>query len=66
MRKSYAGANMVDSRAEYVFILKHYVALKLFSDVLEAFSKECPDKDVRNKIIIQLVTTFRDTGSVCL
>jgi hypothetical protein len=67
LRKSCAGANMVHSRAERVFILEHWFTSKLFSAVLEAFSNVYPDKEVPNKTTIhRLVTTFRETGSVCV
>jgi hypothetical protein len=57
---------MVYSRAERVFILEHYFTSKLFAVVREAFSNAYPDKEVPNKTTIhRLVTTFRDTGSVC-
>jgi hypothetical protein len=55
---------MVYSPAERVFILEHYFASKLFAAAREAFSS---DKEVLNKTTIRrLVTTFRETGSVCL
>jgi hypothetical protein len=67
LRKSCANANMVYSRAERVFILEHYFASKSFAAVREAFSNACPDKEVTHKTTVHwLVTTFRDTGSVCL
>jgi hypothetical protein len=66
LSKSYAGANIVYSRAERVFVLEHCFPLKSFATVREAFSNVYPDKKVRNKTIIhRLVTKFRDTGSVC-
>jgi hypothetical protein len=50
-----------------VFILEHYFASKSFAAVREAFSNAYPDKEVPNKTTIhRLVTTFRDTESVCL
>jgi hypothetical protein len=50
-----------------VFILEHYITSKSFAAVREAFSNAYPDKEVPNKTKIhQLVTKFRDTGSVCL
>jgi hypothetical protein len=49
--KSYAGANMVYSRAECVFILEHSFASKLTATVREAFNNEYPDKEVPNKTI---------------
>jgi hypothetical protein len=56
----------VYSRAERVFILEHYFASKSFAAVREAFSNVYPDKEVPNKTAIhRLVTTFRDTGSIC-
>jgi hypothetical protein len=67
MRKSCAGANVVYSRAERVFILEYHFALKSFAAVREAYSNAYPDKEVRNKTTIhRLVIKFRDTGSVCL
>jgi hypothetical protein len=67
MEKSCAGANMVYSRAERVFILEHYFASKSFAAVREAFRNAYPDKEVPNKATIhRLVTKFRDTGNVCL
>jgi hypothetical protein len=66
LRKSCAGANMVYSRAERVFILEHYFASKSFAAVREAFSITCPAKEVPNMTTVhRLVTKFRDTGSVC-
>jgi hypothetical protein len=63
---SCAGASIVYSRAERVFILEHYFGWKSFAAVREAFSNAYPDKEVPNKITIyQLVTTFRDRESVC-
>jgi hypothetical protein len=44
LQKSCAGANMVYSKAECVFILKHYFASKSFAAVCEAFSNVYPDK----------------------
>jgi hypothetical protein len=67
LRKSCAGANMVYSRAERVFILEHHFASKSFADVREAFSNAYPDKEVPNKTTLhRLVIKCRDTGSVCL
>jgi hypothetical protein len=51
LRKSCAGANMVYSQAELVFILEHYFALKSFAAVREAFSNVYPDKEVPKKTI---------------
>jgi hypothetical protein len=49
-----------------VFILEHYFATKSFAAVREAFRNAYSDKAVPNKTTIhRLVTTFRDTGSVC-
>jgi hypothetical protein len=40
---------------------------KIFRAVREAFNNGYPDKEVSNKTTIhRLITTFRDTGSVCL
>jgi hypothetical protein len=65
-RKSCAGAKIVYSRAEHVFIPKHYFASKLFAAVREAFSNAYPDKKVPNKTAIhRLVRIFRETGSIC-
>jgi hypothetical protein len=47
LRRSCAGANMVYSRAERVFILKHYFVPKSFAAVREAFSNAYPDKEHR-------------------
>jgi hypothetical protein len=67
LRKSCAVANMMYSRAERVFILEHYFALKSFAAVREAFSNVYPDNEVPNKKIIhRLVTKFLYTGNVCL
>jgi hypothetical protein len=67
LRKSCVGANMVYSRAERVFVLEHYFASKSFAAVCEAFSNAYPDNEVPNNTIKhRLVTTFRDTVSVCL
>jgi hypothetical protein len=67
MRKSNAGANMVCSWAERVFVLEHCFASKLFAAVREAFRNAYHDKEVPNKATIhRLVTKFRDTGSVRL
>jgi hypothetical protein len=56
---------MVYSRAERVFILEHYLVSKSFAAVREAFSSAYPGKKVPNKTPIhQLVTKFRDIGSV--
>jgi hypothetical protein len=64
LSKNCADANMVYSRAEHLFILEHYFATKSCVAVREAFSNECPEKEVPNKTTIhRLVTTFRDTGS---
>jgi hypothetical protein len=65
--KSFAGANMVYSWAESVFILEYYLKSKLFAAVYEAFSNVYPDKEVLSKMTIYwLITTFWDTESVCL
>jgi hypothetical protein len=53
LRESYAGANMVHSRAEPVFILEYHFASKSFAAaVREAFSNAYPDKEVPNKTTI--------------
>jgi hypothetical protein len=66
LRKSCAGADVVYSQAERVFILEHYFTSKSSAAVREAFSNAYPDKEVPNKITIhRLVTKFRNTGSVC-
>jgi hypothetical protein len=57
-------ANMMYSRAERVFILEHYFTSKSSAAVREKFGNA--DKEVPNKTIQRLVTTFRGTGSVCL
>jgi hypothetical protein len=42
-------------------------ASKSSATVCEAFSNACPDREVLNKTAVhQMVTTFQDTGSVCL
>jgi hypothetical protein len=65
MRKSCAGANMVYSRAERVFILEHHFASKSFAAVREAFSNAYRDKKVSNKTTIhRLVTKFRVDADV--
>jgi hypothetical protein len=67
LRNSCAGASMVYSRAERVFILEHYCASKSVADFREAFSNAYPDREVTNKTTKhRLVTTFWDTWSVCL
>jgi hypothetical protein len=49
-----------------VFILEHYFAPKSLAALREGFSNAYPDEEVANKTTIhRLVTTFRDTGSVC-
>jgi hypothetical protein len=40
------------SRVEHVFILEHYLALKSFAAVREAFSNTYPDKKVPNKTTV--------------
>jgi hypothetical protein len=55
---------MAYSQAECVYILEHYVASKLFAAVPEAFTNACPDKEVPDKTIHQLLTQFRGAGSV--
>jgi hypothetical protein len=56
---------MVYSRAERVFIIEHNFATKSFAAVREAFSNPYPEKAAPNKTSIhQLVTKFRDRGSV--
>jgi hypothetical protein len=63
-RKSFAGANMVYSRAERAFILEYYFALKSFAAVRELFGNAYPDKEVPNKTTVhRLVKKFWDTGS---
>jgi hypothetical protein len=65
--KSCAGANMVCSLAERVFILEHYFVPKSFAAVREAFSNAYPDKEVPKQTAVHwVVTKFRDAGSVCL
>jgi hypothetical protein len=67
LRKSCAGANMVYSLAERVFILEHYFVSKSSAAVREAFSNMYPDKEVPNKTTIhRLVIEFRIIGRVCL
>jgi hypothetical protein len=43
--KSSAGANMVYSRAERMFILEHYFTWKCFNSVREALSNVYPGKE---------------------
>jgi hypothetical protein len=69
-RKWCAGASMVYSRAEHVFILEHYFESKSYAAVYtyihihKAFSNT--DKEVLNKTTIHwLVTKFTAVGSVC-
>jgi hypothetical protein len=63
LSKSCAGAY---PRAERVFILELCFASKSFVAVREAFSNADPGKEGPNKTTIhRLVTTFRDTESVC-
>jgi hypothetical protein len=58
-------ANVEYSRAECVFILRHYFALTSFASVCEAFSNAYLGKEVLNKRTIHLlVTKFQDTRSV--
>jgi hypothetical protein len=52
LRKTYAGANTLYSRAERVFILEHYSALKSFAAVREVFNSEYPDMEVTNKTTV--------------
>jgi hypothetical protein len=59
MRESCAGAKMVYSRAERVFILEHNFASKSFAAVREAFSNAYTDKEVPNKTIHRPITKFR-------
>jgi hypothetical protein len=67
LRKSCAGANMVYSREERVFILEHSFASKSFVSVRESFGDAYPDKEVPNETTVhRLVTKFLDTRSVCL
>jgi hypothetical protein len=49
LRESSAGANMLYSRAERVFILDHYFAQKSFSAVREALSSASYDDDVPHR-----------------
>jgi hypothetical protein len=51
---------MVHARAEGVFIIEHYFAVR------EAFNNVYPDNKVQNKTIPRLVTTFRVTENVYL
>jgi hypothetical protein len=52
-KKRCAGANIVYSQGERVFILKHHFALKSSAAVHEAFSNMYPDKEVQNKTTSQ-------------
>jgi hypothetical protein len=59
--KNCAGAYMMHSREERVFILEHYDASKSFAAVQEAFSNVYPNKEVPNKTTVhRLVTRFRN------
>jgi hypothetical protein len=49
LRRSCAGANMVYSQAEFVFILENYFTLKLFAAVHKSCGKAYPDKKVPHK-----------------
>jgi hypothetical protein len=68
LRRSCASANTVYSRAERVFVLERSSTSKSFAvAVRAAFSSAYSDKGVPSKTVIhRLVTTFRDTGSVCV
>jgi hypothetical protein len=67
LRTNRAGMNIVYSREEREFILEHYFASKSFAAIREAFTNAYPDKEVPNKTTVhRLVTTFWNTGSVCL
>jgi hypothetical protein len=66
LHKSCAGANMMYSQAEHVFILKHYFASKLCAAVREAFCTMCPDKEVLNKPTIYGLVTKILGNKKCL
>jgi hypothetical protein len=55
---------MVYSRAERVFILENYFALKLLSAVHEVFSNAYPDKNAPCKITIQKTGKYFETQEV--
>jgi hypothetical protein len=57
LRKSCAGAKMVCSRAERVFILKHYFDSKQFSAARKAFSNVYLDREVPNKTTMHRLIT---------
>jgi hypothetical protein len=50
---------MMYSRAECVFILEDYFAMKSFTAVRKALSNAYPDKKVPNKITRRLATKFQ-------
>jgi hypothetical protein len=52
LRNSCAGAIVVYSRTELVFILEHFVASESFAAVREAFSNPYPEKEVPIKTTI--------------
>jgi hypothetical protein len=60
LRKNCAGANMVYSRADHVFILEHYFASKSSAAVHEAFGNAYPDGEVPNKTTKGRVTKFQE------
>jgi hypothetical protein len=47
LRESYADANMVNSRAERVFMPEHYFAMTSCADVREVPSNAFPDKEAQ-------------------
>jgi hypothetical protein len=57
--RSCAGANIVYSRTERVFILEHYFAFISLAAVREAFSSAYPDKEVPNKTKVHRLIKFR-------
>jgi hypothetical protein len=63
LRKSCAGANMVYSGTKRVIVLEHYLALKSFAAVREAFSNAYSDTKVWNKTTHRLVTSVA-TGNM--
>jgi hypothetical protein len=66
LRKSCAGANMMYSRAERVFILEHYFASKSFAAVREAFRNAYSDKEVPNKTNTPTGNKISGHTTVCL
>jgi hypothetical protein len=49
LRKNSAGANMMYSQAEHVFILEHYFTTKLFDAICESLGNAFGEKKVTNR-----------------